>query len=55
MVFVLQIPLCLYEIQRLVMSVDDFLLSHNEMFPLKIGLHNGIHLFVIGGVFPNSI
>jgi hypothetical protein len=25
------------------------------MFPLMIDLHNGIHLFVIGGVFPESI
>jgi hypothetical protein len=51
MVVILQLPLCLYELQRLVISVDDCLLSQNVMFPLTTGLHNGIHLFVIGGVF----
>jgi hypothetical protein len=34
MVVVLQLPLCLYELQRLVINVDDCLLSHNVMFPL---------------------
>jgi hypothetical protein len=52
MVVILQLPLCLYELQRLVISVDDCLLAQNVMFPLTIGLHNGIHFFVIGGVFP---
>jgi hypothetical protein len=27
MVFILQLPLCLYELQRLVIIVDDYLLS----------------------------
>jgi hypothetical protein len=34
MVVILQLPLCLYELQRLVISVDDCLLSQNVMFPL---------------------
>jgi hypothetical protein len=51
MVVVLQFPLCLYELQRLVISVDDHLLSQNVMFPLTTGLYNGIHFLVIGGVF----
>jgi hypothetical protein len=34
MAIVLQFPPCLYELQRLVISVDDCLLSHNVMFPL---------------------
>jgi hypothetical protein len=35
-----QFPLCLYEMKRLVISVDDCLLSQNVMFPLMIGLYN---------------
>jgi hypothetical protein len=52
---ILQIPLCLYELQRFVISVDDCLLSQNVMFPLMTGLYNGIHFLVMGGVFPDSI
>jgi hypothetical protein len=37
MAIVMQLPLCLYELQRLVISVNDFLLSQNVMFPLTIG------------------
>jgi hypothetical protein len=55
MVVVLQLPLCLYELQRLVISVDDYLLYQNIMFPLTSCLHNGIHFFVIGRVFPDNI
>ena len=55
MAIFLQLLLCLYELQRLVISVDDFLLSQNVMFPFTTDLHNGIHLFVIGVVFPDSI
>ena len=55
MVVILQLPLCLYELQRLVISVDDCLLSQNVMFPLMTSLHNGIHFFFIGGVFSDSI
>jgi hypothetical protein len=54
-VVVQQLPMCLYELQRLVISVDDCLLSRNVMFPLRAGFHNGIHFFVIGGVFPDRI
>jgi hypothetical protein len=50
MVVVLQIPLCLYELQSLVISVDDYLLSQIVIFPLTIGLYNGIHFLFIGGV-----
>jgi hypothetical protein len=55
MVVALQFPPCLYELQRLVISVDDRLLSQDVMFPLTIGLYNGIHFLVIGGVFLDSI
>jgi hypothetical protein len=51
MAVVLQFPLCLYELQRLVISVYDFLFPQNVMFPLTTGLYNGIHFLVIGGVF----
>jgi hypothetical protein len=52
---ILQLPLCLYELHRIVISVDDCLISQNVMFPLMTDLHNGIHLFVIGGVIPDNI
>ena len=52
---VLQLPPCLYELQRLVLNVHDRLFSQNVMFPLTIGLYNGIHFLVIGGVFLDSI
>jgi hypothetical protein len=55
MAVVLQLPLCLYELQRLVISVDDCHLPQNAMFPLTTCLYNGIHFLVIGGVFSNSI
>jgi hypothetical protein len=55
MVVILQLPLFLYELERLLISVDDCLLPQNVMFPLKAGLHNGIHFLFIGGVFPDNI
>jgi hypothetical protein len=55
MAVVLQLPLCLYELHTLMISVDDCLVSHNVMFRLTEGFHNGIHLFVIGGVFSYNI
>jgi hypothetical protein len=55
MEIVLQLPLFLYELQRLVISVDDCLLSQNVMFPLMTNYHNGVHFFVIGGVFMDNI
>jgi hypothetical protein len=55
MAVILQLPLCLYELYRLMISVDDFLLSQNVMFPLTKILYHGIHFLVIVGVFPDSI
>jgi hypothetical protein len=52
---ILQLSLCVYELQRLVISVDDCLISQNVMFPLTMGLCNGIHFLIIGGVFSNNI
>ena len=47
MAIVLQLPLCLYELQGLVVCVDDCFLTQNVMLPLSVSLHNGIHFFVI--------
>jgi hypothetical protein len=55
MAVLLQVPLCLYELSRPVINVDDCLLSKNVMFPLMMGLYNGINFLVIGGVFLDSI
>jgi hypothetical protein len=38
MAFILQFPLCLYELQRLVICVYDRLFPHNVMFPFMVGL-----------------
>jgi hypothetical protein len=54
MVVVLQFPLCLYQLQRLVINMYDHLFSHNVIFPLMTRLYNEIHFLVIGGVFLDS-
>jgi hypothetical protein len=53
MVIILQLPLCLYELQGSVVYVDDHFLPQNVMLPLSISLHNGIHLFFISGILSN--
>jgi hypothetical protein len=55
MALILQFPLCLYELQRLVISVYDHLFPQNVMFPLTTGLYNGINFIFIGGVFMDRI
>jgi hypothetical protein len=55
MVVILQFPLCLYELQRLVINVYDHLYPQNVMLPLTIGFYNGIHFLFIGGVVPDNI
>jgi hypothetical protein len=55
MAIVLQFPLGLYELQRLVISVYDCIFPQNVMFPLTTGLYNRIHFLFIGGVFLDSI
>jgi hypothetical protein len=47
MVVILQFSFCFHELQWLMISVDDGLLPKNVMSPLAIGLHDGVHLFVI--------
>jgi hypothetical protein len=55
MASILEFSLCLYELQRLVISVYDHLFLQNVMFPFMTGLENGIHFLVIGGVFTDYI
>ena len=52
---ILQLSLYLDKLKRSAIYVDDFLLPQNVMFPLPTCLHDGIHLFIIGGVFLNCI
>ena len=55
MAVILQFSLCLYELQRLVISVYDHLCPQNVILQLTKDLYNRIHFLVIGGVFPDSI
>jgi hypothetical protein len=53
MVIILQFPLCLHELQRLMISVYDCLLPKNVVPSLVVGLYNRVHLFFISGVLTN--
>jgi hypothetical protein len=55
MVVIIQFALCLHELQRLLINVDDCLLPENVVLPLSAGLYNGIHFFFIGGVLTYNI
>jgi hypothetical protein len=55
MVIILQLPLCLYELQGSVVCVDDCFLPQNVMLPLSSSMHNGIHFFVISGIISNCV
>jgi hypothetical protein len=55
MVVILQFSLCLHELQRLMISVDDCLLPENVIPPIKEGLYNKVHFFVISGVITNHV
>jgi hypothetical protein len=55
MAIVLQLPLCLYDLQGSVVCVDDRFLSQNVMLPLPTSLHNGIHFFVISGILLDCV
>ena len=55
MAIILQLPLCLYELQGLVVCVDDRFFSQNVMLPLPTRLHNGIHFFVLSGILPDCV
>jgi len=55
MAIILQFPLGLYELQGLVVYVDDCFLPQNVMLPLSVDQHNGIHLFVISGILLDCV
>jgi hypothetical protein len=55
MVVILQFSLCLHELQRLMISVDDCLLPKNVIPLLAVGLYNVVHLFIVSGVLKNDI
>ena len=55
MAIILQLPLCLYQLQGLVVCVDDRFLPQNVVLPLAACMHNGIHLFVISGIFADCV
>jgi hypothetical protein len=52
---VLQLPLCLYELQGSMVCVDDCVLPQNVMILLSTSLHNGIHFFVISGILLDRV
>jgi hypothetical protein len=55
MVIILQLPLCLYELQGSVVYVDDRFLPQNVMLPFLASLHNGIHYFFISGILSDCV
>ena len=55
MVIVLQLPLCMYELQGSVVCVDDRFVPQNVMLPLAAPLHNGIHFFVISRILADCV
>jgi hypothetical protein len=52
---ILQFALCLHELHRLMIGVDDCLLPKNVLPPLTKDLHNGVHLFVVSRVIMDEI
>jgi hypothetical protein len=55
MAVTMQFALCLHELQWLMISVEDYLLPKNVMCPLVVGLHNGVHFFIVIRVLTDSI
>ena len=55
MVIILQLPLCLFELQGSMVCVDDCFLPQNVIIPFIVGLHNGIHFLVIGGILSDCV
>lgn len=51
MAIMLQLPLCMYELQGSMAHVDDHFLPHNVILPLTACRHNGMHFFVVSGHF----
>ncbi len=55
MAVILQLPLCLYELQGSVVYVDYHFLPKNVMLPLSSDLQNEIHIFVIGEILSECV
>jgi hypothetical protein len=55
MVVIMQFSLCLHELQRIMIIVDDCLLPKNVIPPLATILYNGVDLFSVSGVLMDSI
>jgi hypothetical protein len=55
MAVILQFSPCLHELQWLMISVGDYHLPKNVMYPLEAGLYIGVHLFVLSRVLTDSI
>jgi hypothetical protein len=55
MVVILQIYLCLHELQWFMISLDDCLFPNNVMSPLAAGFHNGVNLFFVSKVLVENI
>jgi hypothetical protein len=55
MEIILQFSLCMHELQCLMISVDECHLPKNVMSPVEVGLHNGVHFFVISTVLTKRI
>jgi hypothetical protein len=55
MAIIMQFSLCSHELHSLVIGVDDCLLPENVVLPFSVGLYNGIHFFVVGGVLTYDI
>jgi hypothetical protein len=55
MAVILQFSLCLHELQRLMINLDDYLLPENIMPPLVASLYNGVHFFIVSGVLTDGI
>jgi hypothetical protein len=47
--------LCLHELHRLMIDVDDCLCTENVMPPLAVCLYNGLHLFFISRLITDDI
>jgi hypothetical protein len=55
MAIILYISMSLNEMERPMISVDDYFLPQVVILLLSTCFQNGVNLFVLGGVFANNI
>jgi hypothetical protein len=55
MVVILKFSLCLHELQRIMINLDDCLLPENVMPTLEEDLYNGVPFFIVSGELTNGI